>query len=132
MVAYQNSRISLHEDVDFFREAVLYTSGATGFSAALVQKDYFCSVLLAYLYQHEETPLVFRGGTSLGKIYGDFYRLSEDLDFVISMPSDALRSQRRKAILPIKEVVSKIPNEVPIFRLSERLRGYNNCKQYIG
>jgi predicted nucleotidyltransferase component of viral defense system len=132
MVAYQNSWLTLHEDVDFFREAVLYTAGATGFSAALVEKDYFCSVLLAYLYQHEETPLAFRGGTSLGKIYGDFYRLSEDLDFVISMASDALRSQRRKAILPIKEVVSKIPNEIPIFGLSEGLRGYNNCKQYIG
>lgn len=132
MVAYRNSPISLHEDVDLFREAVLYTAGATGFSVALVEKDYFCSLLLAYLYQHEEAPLVFRGGTSLGKIYADFYRLSEDLDFVISMPSDALRSQRRKAIAPIKQLVSKIPDEIPFFGLSEGVRGYNNCKQYIG
>lgn len=131
MVTYQNSWTSLHEDVEFFREAVLYTAGATGFSAALVEKDYFFSVLLAYLYKHKETPLVFRGGTSLGKIYANFYRLSEDLDFVISVPSDALRSERRKAIAPIKELVSKIPDEISIFRLPEGLRGYNNSKQYI-
>ena len=41
MVAYQNSWLALHEDVDFFREAGLYTAGTTGFSAALVEKDYF-------------------------------------------------------------------------------------------
>ncbi len=42
MVGYQNSWMSLHEDVDFFRDAVLYTAGSTGFSALLVEKDYFC------------------------------------------------------------------------------------------
>ncbi len=131
MVAYQGSLISLHEDADFFREAVLFTAGRTGLNAALVEKDYYCSVLLAYIYQHQETQLVFRGGTSLGKIYAAFYRLSEDLDFVISTPSNASRSERRKSISPVKEWLSKIPNEISAFELPEGIRGYNNSKQYI-
>lgn len=131
MAAYPGSLISLHEDTDFFREAVLFTAGRTGLNAALVEKDYYCSVLLVYLYQHHEAQLVFRGGTSLGKIYADFYRLSEDLDFVISTPSDAPRSERRRSIAPVKEWLSNMPNEISVFELPEGIRGYNNSKQYI-
>lgn len=131
MAAYPGSLISLHEDTDLFREAVLFTAGRTGLNAALVEKDYYCSVLLVYLYQHHEAQLVFRGGTSLGKIYADFYRLSEDLDFVISTPSDAPRSERRRSIAPVKEWLSNMPNEISVFELPEGIRGYNNSKQYI-
>ena len=38
--------------------------------------------------------LTFKGGTSLNKIHAGFYRLSEDLDFSISMPVDSARSDR--------------------------------------
>jgi predicted nucleotidyltransferase component of viral defense system len=131
MAAYQNSLITLHEDIDFFREAVFYTAGRTELNAALVEKDYYCSILLAYLYQNEETPLVFKGGTSLGKIHANFYRLSEDLDLVISMPSNALRSERRRAIAPVKKWVTRIPDEISAFGLPEGIRGHNNSKQYI-
>jgi predicted nucleotidyltransferase component of viral defense system len=41
-------------------------------------------VLLEYLAAVDEA-LVFKGGTCLAKVYADFYRLSEDLDFVIPM-----------------------------------------------
>lgn len=131
MAPYRNNPISIHEDTDFFREAVLFTAGRSGLSAALVEKDYYCSVLLAYLYQHEEYPLVFRGATSLSKIYADFYRLSEDLDFVIPISFDAPRSERRKAIEPVKEWVTKIPHEISAFELRDEMRGYNISKQYI-
>jgi len=131
MAAYQNSSITLHEDVVFFREAVFYTAGRTELNAALVEKDYYCSILLAYLYQNKETLLMFKGGTSLGKIHANFYRLSEDLDFVISISSNALRSERRKAIAPVKKWITRIPDEISVFGLPEGIRGYNNSKQYI-
>lgn len=131
MASSQSSTISIHEDVDFFREAVLFTAGQTGMNPALVEKDYYCSVLLAYLYEHEDTQLVFRGGTSLGKIYADFYRLSEDLDFVISTPSGAPRSERRKRMAPVKEWLSNIPNKISVFALPEGIKGHNSSKQYI-
>ena len=131
MAACQSSMISLHEDPDLFHEAVYFTAGRTGMNAALVEKDYYCSLLLSYLYQELETPLVFRGGTCLCKIYSDFYRLSEDLDFVISIPSDAPRSERRRKIVLVKECLSNISKDIPVFGMPKGVKGYNNSKQYI-
>jgi predicted nucleotidyltransferase component of viral defense system len=102
----------------------------TGFTSELIEKDYFCSVLLSYLYANG-SPLIFRGGTCLSKIYGEFYRLSEDLDFTISVPFDAPRSLRRKKIEPVKKVVGRISDTSSIFSLSQNLIGRNNSTQYI-
>lgn len=121
----------LHQDPDFFREAVLYTAGRTGLSAALVEKDYYCTVLLDYLYQDETTPLVFKGGTSLSKIYADFHRLSEDLDFAISVPFASPRPARRQRIEPIKKQIEGVEGEIPAFALAEGLTGHNESTQYI-
>ena len=57
-------------------------------------------MLLEYFFQHEDTPLVLKGGTCLSKMYAAFHRLSEDLDFVIPTPFEAPRSVRRHWIEP--------------------------------
>ena len=81
--------IRLHaEDAALLREAVSYTAAETGFSARLIEKDYFCSVALEYLAR-ECGNLTFKGGTCLSKIHGGFYRLSEDLDFSIPTVLDS-------------------------------------------
>lgn len=88
--------VRIHEDPDMFLEAVRFTAAETGFSARLIEKDYFCTVLLEYLGRVR--GLVFKGGTCLAKVHAAFYRLSEDLDFVIPMPCDATakpQSRRR-------------------------------------
>lgn len=123
-------QISVHEDSEFFREAILYTANTTGFTSELIEKDYFCSLLLSYLYA-DESSLTFRGGTCLSKIYGEFYRLSEDLDFTISVSFDSPRSLRRKIIEPVKKVVARISGALPVFSLSQNLVGRNNSTQYI-
>ena len=74
--------LQIHEDQAFFREAVRFTARMRGFSPGLVEKDYFCTLLLAYLTQRVP-DLVFKGGTCLSKVHTDFFRLSEDLDFTI-------------------------------------------------
>ena len=56
--------IDVHEDVPLFREAVQFTQAQTGFAARLIEKDYFCTVVLAYLAESDPT-LVFKGGTCL-------------------------------------------------------------------
>jgi predicted nucleotidyltransferase component of viral defense system len=124
------SPITVHEDAEFFREAVLYTANMTGFNPELVEKDYFCSLLLSHLYS-DESPSVFKGGTCLSKVYGGFYRLSEDLDFMISTPSDSSRSLRRRSIEPLKRTVERLPNPLRVFSISENLTGRNNSTQYI-
>jgi predicted nucleotidyltransferase component of viral defense system len=124
------SPITVHEDRDFFREALLYTANMTGFNSQLVEKDYFCSVLLSFLYSYESS-LVFKGGTCLSKVYGEFYRLSEDIDFMISTPTDSSRSFRRKTIEPLKKMIGHISNVLSVFTILENLTGRNNSTQYI-
>ena len=55
-------------DPDFFRAAVNFTAQRTGFAARLIEKDYFCSILLEYLASASK-DLVFKGGTCLAKVY---------------------------------------------------------------
>jgi len=41
--------ITFHEDEDFFHEALEFSAAKTGFPARLVEKDYYCTLLLQYL-----------------------------------------------------------------------------------
>lgn len=121
-----------HEDVELFREAVNFTVSRTGFSARLVEKDYFCTVLLAYLSECGGDQLVFKGGTCLAKVHAGFYRLSEDLDFAIPVAVDARRTQRRRAVATTKEAIAHLPEQLHTFTAEQPLTGANNSTQYNG
>jgi predicted nucleotidyltransferase component of viral defense system len=121
--------IRAHEDPVLFREAVNFTAARTRFLPRLIEKDYFCTVLLNYLAADE--TLVFKGGTCLAKVHADFYRLSEDLDFVISTPVDATRADRRALTARLKERAGRIEQDLSCFRIVEPLRGANNSTQYL-
>jgi len=127
----RDHRISVHEDQALFREAVLFTAGQTGLNATLIEKDYFCTVLLQYLYDQPDSPLIFRGGTCIGKVYADFYRLSEDLDFMISTPPEASISVRRKRMEPVRDWVRNISEEMSILTLLKDFTGHNSSRQYV-
>ncbi len=96
-----------HLEIDSFRDAIQFTAGKTEFPPALIEKDYFCSLVLREIYRSEVQTLVFKGGTSLNKVHAGFYRLSEDLDFSISVSSDAKKAARKIAIAPAKELVGE-------------------------
>jgi predicted nucleotidyltransferase component of viral defense system len=119
----------LHEQPEMFRDALALTRQRTGFAERLIEKDYFCTALLEYLATASD-ELVFKGGTCLAKVHADFYRLSEDLDFVIPVAAGAPRSQRSKKALPLKEALAALPDRRPFFRLVEPLAGANNSAQY--
>jgi predicted nucleotidyltransferase component of viral defense system len=61
----------------------------------------------------------------------DFYRLSEDLDFVIPMQVDSTRVERSRQAAPLKAVVDSLPKQLPVFRLDKALTGANNSTQYL-
>lgn len=119
----------IHEDPDFFREAVRFTARQSGFSSRLVEKDYFCTVLLQYL-SAAEPQLVFKGGTCLSKVHDEFFRMSEDLDFVIPMPLDSTRGERSKKMAVLKPAVSGLTAVLPVFNAVEPLTGANASTQY--
>jgi predicted nucleotidyltransferase component of viral defense system len=119
----------LHKDAEIFRDALGLTRERTGFAERLIEKDYFCTALLEYLAA-TANKLVFKGGTCLAKVHANFYRLSEDLDFVIPMPTDAPRAKRSKQAAAVKEAVAALPKQIPFLRLVEPLVGANNSTQY--
>lgn len=123
--------VRVHEDPVLFREAVNFTTAETAFAPRLIEKDYFCTVLLAHLAGAADDRLVFKGGTCLAKVHADFYRLSEDLDFVIAVPVTSTRSQRSKLAAGVKKAVALLPERLPGFRLIDPLKGANNSTQYI-
>ena len=124
-------QISAHGDTELFREALRFTAAQTGFTARLIEKDYFCTVLLNYLARLESAELVFKGGTCLAKIHFELYRLSEDLDFMIPVAVDCGRSARRTRIDPVYLALRNLPKNLPVFRVTDDLKGANNSRQYL-
>lgn len=114
-----------------FREALAQAERRTGFQALMIEKDYYCSLVLAALFQ-EPTDLIFKGGTCLSKVYADFYRMSEDLDFVIPIQEDVPRNQRRSRIRPIKRRFESLPSAIDGIHIAEPLVGHFKNQQYIG
>ena len=119
-----------HKDPGMFRAAVNFTAAETRFLPRLIEKDYFCSLLLNHLAV-SAGDLVFKGGTCLAKVYTEFYRLSEDLDFIIPTPINASRAQRRSLASGLKITIGRLGNDSSDFREIEPLIGANNSTQYI-
>lgn len=117
------------DDPDLLREAIPFTARQTGFLPRLVEKDFFCSVVLEYL-SAGAGRLVFKGGTCLAKVHGRLYRLSEDLDFSISTQPGARRQDRSRSLEPVRAALETVPHRLPGFRILEPLHGFNNSTQY--
>ncbi|HEY7326648.1 MAG TPA: nucleotidyl transferase AbiEii/AbiGii toxin family protein [Gemmataceae bacterium] len=121
-----------HADPKLFREALLFTESSTGFSARLIEKDYYLSLVLHDLSALFGSGLVFKGGTCLSKVYTEFYRLSEDLDFALSVPVDASAATRRKAASAHKAHIGSLPERHACFRVEEAIVGHNLSRHYTG
>jgi len=129
MIKPEPPLVRFHEDADLMREAVNFTAAETGFVPRLIEKDYFCTVLLQHL-AIAGYSLVFKGETCLAKVHAGLYRLSEDLDYVISTPLTATRAERSRLVAGLKEVIAKIDRQVSGFGVISRLTGANNSTQY--
>ena len=62
------------------------TAAQRGLLPVMVEKDFWVSWTLAVLFAHREfgNQLVFKGGTSLSKVFGVIKRFSEDIDLSVS------------------------------------------------
>ena len=62
------------------------TAARRGLLPVMVEKDFWVSWTLAVLFAHPEFggQLVFKGGTSLSKVFGVIERFSEDIDLSVS------------------------------------------------
>lgn len=123
---------SLHKDLPGFQAALEFTSRETGFRIDLIEKDYYCSVVLAFIFKNSTYKIAFKGGTSLNKVHLGFYRLSEDLDFTVPVKSDSSREVRSAAIKPFKETIEALTSQHPELRTRQKIAGSNESKQYNG
>lgn len=75
------ARLSLDERAPFFREA----ANRRGLSSLIMEKDFWVCFALRFLFSTPELAdrLVFKGGTSLSKVFGVIHRFSEDVDLSI-------------------------------------------------
>ena len=108
--------------------AVGFTAAKTGFQPALVEKDFWCSVVLGRLYAAGDCPLVFKGGTLLSKAYVAFNRMSEDLDFTLPTGPEVKRSARSKRTREIEAAVEKAVAGL-LTADAEGWRSFNNSTQ---
>lgn len=128
-IVSDSTRIRWHEDLDAFRDLLTLTAARTGFLVRLVEKDYFCTVLLEY-FAVRCPGMVFKGGTCLSKVHAEFHRMSGDLDFTIPVPTGSARSVRSRLAAELKQAMAGLEHRLPGFRTVSALRGANNSTQY--
>lgn len=129
MSGSEGQRIRWHEDRELFRAAVSFTAAQTAFAARLIEKDYFCTLVIEHLAG--SSSLVFKGGTCLAKVHAGFYRLSEDLDYAIHIRAEATRTLRSAKAAGLKEALADLPARVAAFHIVEPFVGANESTQYV-
>lgn len=99
----------------FFRQY----QAAHGVDAVIVEKDFWVCWLLGRIFEHPKlgSSCVFKGGTSLSKVFGAIERFSEDIDLSITPASlghdetelDAAESrrQRERSVADLEEACAK-------------------------
>ena len=96
----------LHNDKELFKEVVYATANEISLPIAIIEKDYYVTMILRELSKRAP-ECVFKGGTSLSKCHHIIDRFSEDIDITFS--NDLGRGARRR----FKEnVVIKISEEL--------------------
>ena len=95
------------------------------FSERLIEKDYHLTRILHGVSERQIKDLVFKGGTCLNKCYLDFYRLSEDLDFVYNKDVKELnKNQVRKILGSIRKELFEILDKLELKTNKELGKGW--------
>jgi hypothetical protein len=113
------ARLPARERSDLFNEA----SARRGLAPAILEKDFWVCWMLKRLFSGavEGPALIFKGGTSLSKVYAAIRRFSEDIDLSfnrrdLGFDDDALSGLSKKKI---EERVEKLEQDV-IRHIEER------------
>ena len=117
----------LHNDKELFKVVIVATAVDQNRPVAIVEKDYYVTMILKLLAQ-VEPRCVFKGGTSLSKCHHVIERFSEDIDITFS---DTLtQGQRRKLKNDTIDNISKVL-DLPIVNWDEtRSRRDYNCYMF--
>lgn len=114
----------LHNDEELFKDVIIAASVDQKRPVAIVEKDYYVTMILKLLAQ-VEPGCVFKGGTSLSKCHHVIDRFSEDIDITFS--NTFTQGQRKKLKNDIIANISK-ELDLPIVNWNEtKSRRDYNC-----
>ena len=104
------------EDKDIWKELIETVAAETARSNTMVEKDAIQSMFLNNLAE-SGLSFVFKGGTSLSKVYGLIDRFSEDIDLSMThKPTESQKKNSKKAIIDAgKSLELVLVNEDQVF-----------------
>jgi predicted nucleotidyltransferase component of viral defense system len=101
--------MNLHKDEEAFRNLVTLASQKLGIREVFIEKDYWVTFALKRLSESiYKDKIVFKGGTSLSKVYKLIFRFSEDIDLAY-IDQDVTRSKRKRDFEQIDKEITKSP-----------------------
>ena len=113
----------LHEDKSVFRDIIEQVSTDIGRTAAVIEKDYYVTMILRLL-SARLSNVVFKGGTSLSKGYKIIDRFSEDIDITFDEHIGEGRRKKLKNVI-LKEISEELSMPIINFAEAQSDRDYN-------
>jgi len=117
-------------DREKLKDIIPAIAGKMKFRPAIVEKDYYLTVILNNIESLLTDKVVFKGGTLLNKAHLNYHRLSEDLDFTYNAEF-ANRATRSKAITPIREKMLAFLKTLGMTSDKPEGEGFNDSTQYV-
>lgn len=120
--------MTLHDNRESFGDAIRAASDHFGIREVFVEKDYWVTFILKRLSQSQyRDKVVFKGGTSLSKVFGLIDRFSEDVDLAIIQEEGQSNNKIGKLIKSIqkeltagfREIVTENTSQKKNFRRNE-------------
>ncbi len=90
----------------------------------MTEKDYFLTLFLSFI--KDEEGLYFKGGTAINKIFLNHARLSEDLDFTITIPLDKAKEVIQRIIQENNNIFTKLEYDKSVFDFTRYLLHYRS------
>lgn len=118
----------LHNDSASFIKAVTETAAMLGVEPALVEKDYFVTLLLREI-STRQPDAIFKGGTSLSKAHHAIKRFSEDIDLNLLCETGKPSEGRRRTMKT--NIIDAISSLGLVLENEGDIRSRRDFNQYI-
>ena len=106
---YKVARLSETKRTELFRE----TAAQKGMTPAIAEKDFWVTYVLGKIFSDNtlSSVLIFKGGTSLSKVYGVIERFSEDIDLILDWNLLTSKDPKEERSRRQQEILNKEINE---------------------
>ncbi len=103
------AQLSEAKRTELFRE----TAAQKGMTPAIAEKDFWVTFVLERIFSDEKLSsiLIFKGGTSLSKVYGVIERFSEDIDLILDWNLLTSKDPKEERSRRQQEILNKEINE---------------------